>query len=130
MCRGRAYVTARAGFTFFTIDPSDHVDDTVTDASAADLGAKFEQLIADGVPGASEWRARYVGKSFAAGDVSVAFDEPTLLRAAAKYGRAVAHTETMARHIAERAALYELELSLGKLAVPNRYTFPRVGPVE
>jgi hypothetical protein len=48
-------VAAKAGFTWFTIDPSDHVDDTVDAAAPADLDERFKKLIAT-VPGAEGGR--------------------------------------------------------------------------
>ncbi len=36
--------TAAAGFTMFTIDPSEHVDDSVGKASSGELRAKFDKL--------------------------------------------------------------------------------------
>ena len=112
-------VTAKAGFTFFTIDPSEHVDDTVANASESQLVEKHEKMIADGVPGAAGWRSKYLGKSLTIGSVKVRFDDLTLFRAVAKYGRAVAHTETMARHIAKTAPRHELELSVDETALPT-----------
>ncbi|MGD0092860.1 MAG: tagaturonate epimerase family protein [Planctomycetota bacterium] len=112
-------LTAAAGFNLFTIDPSPHVDDTVAGAEPAQLSAKFEKLIADGVPGAAEWRKKYVGQTFAAGAVRITFDEPALLCAAVKYGRAVAHVEKMARHIAARVPEHEIELSVDETALPT-----------
>jgi hypothetical protein len=112
-------VTAAAGFTFFTIDPSAYVDDTVNAASESELAKRIEKMIADGVPGASGWKNKYLEHSFSAGKVSVRFDSLTLLRAAAKYGRAVAHAETIAKHIAKRAPAHELELSVDETALPT-----------
>lgn len=112
-------LTAAAGFNLFTLDPSAHVDDTVAGAEPALLGAKFEKLISDGVPGAAEWRRKYAGQSFAAGPLRITFDEPTLLCAAVKYGRAVAHVEKMARHVADRVPEHEIELSVDETALPT-----------
>ena len=112
-------LTAAAGFNLFTIDPSAHVDDTVASAAPAELAARFEKLVSDNVPGAAAWRAKYVGQTFTAGGVKVSFDEPTLLCAAVKYGRAVAHVEYMARHIAQRAPQHEIELSVDETALPT-----------
>lgn len=112
-------VTAHAGFTFFTIDPSEHVDDTVAKASKEELEMKFMGLPAAGVPEASGWKARYVGKTFKAGKTTVTFDEPTLLKAAVKYGRAVAHAAKMAQYIARNTPQYELELSVDETALPT-----------
>jgi hypothetical protein len=112
-------VTAAAGFTFFTIDPSAHVDDTVNSASEAELATRIEKMIADGVSGASDWKKKYLERSFTVGKLTVRFDALTLLRAAAKYGRAVAHAETIAKHIAKKAPSHELELSVDETALPT-----------
>jgi hypothetical protein len=112
-------VTAAAGFTFFTIDPSAHVDDTVNAASEAELATRIEKMIKDGVKGASEWKKKYLEKSFTVGKLTVRFDALSLLRAAAKYGRAVAHAETIAKHIAKQAPTHELELSVDETALPT-----------
>lgn len=112
-------VTAAAGFTFFTIDPSDHVDDTVDGVDQDELNARFDKLVADGVPGASEWKQKYVGQEFKVGKISVSLDEPTLMRAAVKYGRAVAHVESMSKYIAGKAAKSEIELSVDETDSPT-----------
>lgn len=111
--------TAAAGFTMFTLDPSDHVDDRVDRVSVQELGARFEKLQADGVPGAAGWRAKYAGRTFAAGEATIRFEEETLLKAAVKYGRAVAHAAELARLIAKRSPVHELELSVDETALPT-----------
>jgi len=112
-------VTARAGFTSYTIDPSDHVDDTVDQASPAELAERFERLISDGVPGAEEWKRVYLGRSFTAGGLTVSFDEASLVKAAVKYGRAIAHSVAMATHITATAPVSELELSVDETDSPT-----------
>jgi tagaturonate epimerase len=114
-----ADVTAKAGFTFFTIDPSAHVDDTVNTASEAELARRVEKMVADGVPGAAGWKTKYLEKTFTIGKLTVRFDAITLLRAAAKYGRAVAHSEMMGKYIAKTAPKFELELSVDETALPT-----------
>jgi len=112
-------VTAKAGFTFFTIDPSAHVDDTVDEASPEDLAERFERLISDGVPGADKWKADYAGRTFIAGGLTVTVDEESLIRAAVKYGRAIAHAVEMAGYIAKTAPVFELELSVDETNSPT-----------
>ncbi|HYF51427.1 MAG TPA: tagaturonate epimerase family protein [Planctomycetota bacterium] len=112
-------VTSAAGFTFFTIDPSAHVDDTVNSADERDLAARVEKMAAEGVKGAAEWKKKYLEREFKAGKHTFRFDALSLLRAAAKYGRAVAHTEMMAKYIATKAPQHELELSVDETALPT-----------
>jgi hypothetical protein len=119
-----------AGFTFFTVDPGDHVDDAADTDSPATLEAKVQALpwlVLDGSP--ANLRDRYLGKTFdpstssgrGLGEFSLTFDEESLLRAAAKYGRAVAHTAVMYRHLAERMGgrPFELEMSVDETETPT-----------
>ncbi len=53
--------------------------------------------------------------------MDLAFDEETLLRAVVKYGRAVAHTRRMHRHLAQAASgrPFELEMSVDETDSPT-----------
>jgi hypothetical protein len=111
-----------AGFTMFTIDPGDHVDSTADDAELAILAEKVTALPwRDLEDSETSQRQRYLGRSFAAEHLDISFDEPTWLRAAAKYGRAVAHVARMARHLegAARPGSFELEISVDETETPT-----------
>jgi tagaturonate epimerase len=116
-----------AGYTFFTIDPGDHVDNDAHTDSVETLHRKFEVLpwpqLRD-YPDAM--RARYLasgGQTGAAEGVAGmgTFDEISLLRAACKYGAALAHTARMYRHLveAERGGPFELEVSVDETETPT-----------
>lgn len=126
-----------AGYTFYTIDPGDHVDNAAHTDEVPTLRAKFEALpwprLRD-YPDAM--RARYVGRQHVIederhGPVALTFDETSLLRAACKYGRALAHTADMYAHLAqatgavteERVAgqgrRFELEVSVDETETPT-----------
>jgi hypothetical protein len=64
---------------------------------------------------------RILGQSFAVEHVKVVFDEAVLLRAAAKYGKAVAHVARMSRHLLKAAggAPVELEVSVDETDTPT-----------
>jgi len=115
--------TIAAGFTMFTIDPGDHVDNDAQTADLPMLRGKFDSLPhADLEATAEDLRKAYVGKTVRLPDDStVTFDEETLLRAAAKYGRALAHTAQMYRHV--KAGMgdrpFELEMSVDETATPT-----------
>lgn len=105
-------VTAAVGFTFFTIDPSDHVDPHADDYGEPTLRAKFAALA-----GEVDWPDRWRGRSVsAANGTAVVLDEASCLRAAVKYGRAANHAVRLGAHIAQACdALkqsYEIELSV------------------
>ena len=92
-----------AGYTFYTIDPGDHVDNEAHTASLEVLKDKIHALPWD------DWRTRRRHCTSATWTAALRWrtwswnsTETTLARAAAKYGRAVAHTVRMYRHLAAR----------------------------
>lgn len=96
-----------AGFTTFTLDPGDHVVDP--DGARGD--------ISDLVP----WRAleddatalvrRYGGQRIEVDGATLTISEDDLLRAAVKYGAAVADTVRMSRHLTE-SARHDVEIEV------------------
>jgi hypothetical protein len=111
-----------ARFTFFTIDPGEHVDNVAQEDSLETLREKVRDLPwnqLDSTP--EETYRRYLNQTFQIEDFSLAFNEETLLRALAKYGRAIAHTVEMARHLARRAGAqgYDLEVSVDETQTPT-----------
>ncbi len=117
-----------AGYTLYTVDPGDHVDNSAHTAAPAEVMAKVEALPWDTLEDTvQDLRRRYLGRPCDLADLAVAFDEETLLRAAAKYGRAVAHTTQMYRYLAGRIprALpsgepgFELEVSVDETETPT-----------
>lgn len=111
--------THAAGYTFYTIDPSDHVDEHADGYDAATLRARFAALRDD----EREWVARYQGRSVSCGAVTVEFDETACLRCAVKYGRAIRHALRLGDHIraVNEAAgtAYEIELSVDETEQPT-----------
>lgn len=112
-------VTAEAGFTFFTIDPSDHVDPFADDYAEPTLRAKFADVESE-----VDWVARYVGKSVKLSTgTAVALDEQACLRAAVKYGRALNEAIVLGEYIKrvnEQAGRdFEIELSVDETRQPT-----------
>jgi hypothetical protein len=102
-----------AGFSFFTVDPGDHVDSRADAAADRDLWAAVAALPWDGLEDTSkDLKGRYVGRRVSVEDHVLELDEPTVLRAAAKYGRAVAHVARMERHLRRAAGPREVELEV------------------
>jgi hypothetical protein len=108
-----------AGYTFFTIDPGDHVDNRAETASLNELRELAGLLAVDHQPAA----AGLLGKSFDIEGRAIYIDEATLLKAAVKYGRAVAHVAALYRHLAQAAGQrpYELEVSVDETEQPTSH---------
>lgn len=111
--------TAAVGFTFFTIDPSGHVDAHADNYSADDLRGKF-----NAVRGEIAWYDHYLGKSVPLDSGSTfELDEQAVMRCAVKYGRAINAAGELARHIRqvnEQAGRdYEIELSVDETEQPT-----------
>ena len=104
-----------AGYTFYTIDPGDHVDNGAGTASHELLRQKLEMLpwdLLESTP--ADLKRALLGKRIDLKNFSLQITEEELMRAAAKYGRVIAHTTAMYRHLLERMhdRSFELEVSV------------------
>ena len=112
-------ITAAAGFVFFTIDPSGAVDQQADNYSEAELQAKFAA-----VRGNTPWYETYLGRSFRlTTGTTVVLDEQACMRAAVKYGAAIAQAVSLAdyiRRVQEAAGRdHEIELSVDETDQPT-----------
>lgn len=111
--------TAAAGFTFFTIDPSDDVDEQADRYGEAELRERFER-VRDRIDWLDVYRHREV--ALATG-TRVVIDEEALMRAAVKYGIALRRGIELAEHIhavhREAGRDYEIELSVDETEQPT-----------
>ena len=121
---------AEAGFTFFTIDPGEFVDDTAHDAPASDLEARVAALPWAELETTREDLERYVGHSFDLGNVKLVLEREAVLRAAAKYGRAVLHVAKMYRHLASKGMPFEMEVSVDETETPTTHAEHAVVALE
>lgn len=112
-------VCRAAGFTFFTVDPGEYVDNTAETASLADLRSAVDRLPPDLQPSA----AGLLGKTFDIDSHHIHFDEYTLLKAVVKYGRAVGHAVRMYQHLmaAPGGPGCELEVSVDETEQPTSH---------
>jgi hypothetical protein len=104
-----------AGYTFYTIDPGEYVDNSANHAAAGELRPKIEALpwnVLDSDP--ADTQRRLADKPIDLGDFRLTISSEELARAMAKYGRAIAHTASMYRHLVEAMAErpFELEMSV------------------
>jgi len=114
--------TVEAGFTLFTIDPGLHVVNEADDLGRPELAEKYTKLDFETLEASpNDLRSMYVGREFAlAGGGKVVFEEETFLRAAVKYGQAIAHTVKMYRRLKElNPGEFELEVSVDETESPT-----------
>lgn len=112
-------ITAAAGFTFFTIDPSDDVDQQADDYDEATLREKFAAA-----QDHATWYNDYVGKTITLPSGSkIELDEQACMRAAVKYGSAITRALKLGDYIKtvnEAAGQdYEIELSVDETDQPT-----------
>ena len=111
--------TASVGFTFFTIDPSGHVDQKADDYSENFLREKFEAVSAE-VSWIDGYRGRRVALSTG---TDIELTDAACVRAAVKYGPAINLAVSLADHIrAVQSAAgreFEIELSVDETDQPT-----------
>ena len=112
-------VTAAAGFTFFTIDPSDDVDQAADDYDEATVRERFAA-----VHDVARWVSSYTGKSISLSTgTRIDLSDETCMRAAVKYGPAMARATEMGRYIRQvqenSQSDHEIELSVDETKQPT-----------
>lgn len=107
------------GYTFFTIDPGEYVNNQAETASLSDLRQMAEALPPQLQPSASG----LPGKTFKIEHLNLHFDEYILLKAAVKYGQAVGHVANMYHHLLQSAGgqPVELEVSVDETDLPTSH---------
>ena len=120
--------TFEAGFTMYTIDPSDYVDDEACEYSLRTLKEKFKRLPWDELGcKEDELLKTYLGKEFTIESsdkmysLKLSFSEEDLLRAAVKYSAAIAHTLRLKLLLDKlfNGGKYDLELSVDETDTPT-----------
>jgi hypothetical protein len=113
----------QAGFSFFTIDPGDHVVSQADTLDGAALAEAFERrppwAALDTDP--ADLLRRLSGTTVDLGDRALRFAPGELERAAVKYGGALAHVARLARHLRGKAGpeRAELEVSVDETDTPT-----------
>lgn len=112
-------VTMAAGFCFFTIDPSENVDGKCDDYSASELETKF-----GAVKSQIDWVGQYQGKTIKLSNgSSITFTDEAIKRCAVKYGKAIEHAVSLAKHIEQvntkAGKAFEIELSVDETPQPT-----------
>jgi len=113
---------AAVGYSFYTVDPGDHVDNSAATATPSDLETALTQLPWEALEDTPKGLiGRYLGQTVDVEGHAIHFDPLTLLRAAVKYGRAIAHVVMMYRHLAQvmRNHPWEFEVSVDETELPT-----------
>ncbi|HTB64191.1 MAG TPA: tagaturonate epimerase family protein [Opitutales bacterium] len=114
--------TAKAGFTFFTLDPSPFVNNTADKLEATALAAEVAALLKDGIFPAG-FDTEYLKGSYDVGKEggTLKFEREGLHRAAVKYGRAINQVESLFKHFeATLKRPYEIEVSVDETDTPTK----------
>ena len=113
-----------AGFTFFTVDPGEYVENKAAALNAGALLGAFEALPWEKLEDTPDaLRRRYLSRRYDLEGQVLAFDDQTLLQAAVKYGHVVLHVLTMYRHLmsATSGKACELEISVDETELPTTH---------
>jgi len=106
----------KAGFTMFTVDPSEHIDDSADEMKESELKQRFDGLFSD----ASEKRAlveRYVNRNL---PCDMEFSEEDVVRESCKYLPAARHVVSMFRHLKKvKETGFDFEVSIDETEKPS-----------
>ncbi len=110
------------GYTFYTFDPSEYVDNMAENLSASALLTRMDELPweqLEDIPAAVA--VRYLAAPVCCEEYTINFDELTLMRAMFKYGRAIAQVMQLYRHLAQVGAgrEWEVEISVDETETPT-----------
>src|SRR4030042_726315 len=106
-----------AGFTFYTIDPGEYVNNQSHVFNLHQLEEQTRKLPAHLQPQSTGLS----GKSFDIEGYTIVVSEEVLLRAVSKYGKAVAHVTAMYEHLKQVAGKhpFEVEVSMDATELPT-----------
>ena len=109
-----------AGYTFYTIDPNEYVDNAAHTDSVETLREKVKNLPWDllGISWDGLYQS-YVKSPIQLDGITLEFQEESLLRAAAKYGRAVAHIKSVSDYLVKNVLQFDLEASVDETDIPT-----------
>ena len=100
-----------AGYTFFTVDPGDHVDNAADTDPLAVLEKKNQKL------DWSELEEIYISRSEERG--FGVFEKESLLRAEVKYGKAISQSVSMYQRLSELQEAFDFEVSIDETDAPT-----------
>jgi tagaturonate epimerase len=112
--------TVQAGFSFFTFDPGEHVDDRAETNNIGSLVVMFEQLPwRELESNGADFQTRYMGNKIDLETHALKLENEAVIRAGVKYGKAIAHIVRMYRHLASKNIPFDLEISVDETSYPT-----------
>jgi hypothetical protein len=121
--RDDVFLMAKSGFTFFTIDPSEYVDNRADEYSQTELETALESAIQFGVWESSQQLEHlYLNRALeVSDDLTLRFERESLLRAVAKYGKgdALCAADGGVDCEANSGRAYEIEISVDETDTPT-----------
>ncbi len=111
-----------SGYTFFTIDPGEYVDNKAETDSPGEITRKLETLPWDALEtSSSDYLKRFTGKRINLGHDEVEISEEAAKRVIAKIGNALVHVVKMYRHLVGKDVPFELEMSVDETDTPTSH---------
>lgn len=109
-----------AGYSFYTIDPNQYVDNDAHYDPVDVLKAKADALPWEQLETSlADLYGLYVESPIHLENGTLEFGEETLLRAAAKYGAAIAHIKKVSDYLVESLGQFDLEASVDETETPT-----------
>ena len=109
-----------AGYSFYTFDPNEYVDNDAHKDSIDTLRGKVVDFPWDRLGISLEGLKRvYLESPIQAEGTLVEFQEESLLRAVVKYGRAIAHVKTLSDYLVRHLDEFDLEVSVDETDTPT-----------
>lgn len=109
-----------AGYTFYTIDPNEYVDNDAHMDSVETLKVKVAQLPWDSLGISREGLNQlYLENPIQFDGINLEFQEDTFLRAAVKYGLAIAHIKVVSDYLVQHVDKFDLEASVDETDTPT-----------
>ena len=114
-------VCSRAGFLSFTVDPGVHVEDSADTDSMDTINYKYDDLPWSLLQTTAQETLRQYENHVKLPSGDLPFGHDAVLRAAVKYGRAIAYTSKMYQHLLETMGdgKFELEISVDETNSPT-----------
>lgn len=114
---------AAVGYTFYTFDPGAYVDSRADTIEASALPHLVAELPWDVLESSvADLAQLYSERDIELESRVLHISAENLLRAAAKYGRAIAHVSSLFRHLASKGQPYEVEISVDETDTPTTHS--------